>query len=827
MPDRMLVGLTLSLTAAERHDRICDRFEAGWKEANPPRIEELLAEVPESERPSLFVALLRVELDRRRETPPNPEEYRDRFPAFADLVDTLFHNPAELPTCAGPVVDTEIEPPVIDGYEVTGMLGRGGMGVVFRARHVGLDRPAAIKMVSAGALSRPEQLVRFHLEARAVAGLSHPNVVALHDFGQVQGMPYFVMELVEGGSLADRLNGAPAAPAWSAGVVSQLARAVQHVHKRDIIHRDLKPANILLTQDDTPKITDFGLAKRIVGDDPRLTRTRSVLGTACYMSPEQARGNAKAVGPACDIYALGGILYECLTGRPPFRADSYELTIVQVLTEDPVRPSDLVFGLPIDLEAICLKCLEKDPAQRYSTAGELADDLDRFRDGQPVYARTPHVLERHAKWARKIGYDLGDLRGATRWFFTYLAHQQNINRTVRLKLSIGAVGTPAHAALKRQAEAMAGLDHPNVIRLYDYGEQFGQPYLVLEYLEGGESLSRRLRAQEPANGMSAEQQGTSGNESVNEGANDSTDETSHAPMPARAAAKLGVMLAIGLQAIHEHGILHCGLQTGDVVLTRDGTPKIGNFAAARRFDGVGDASGLKPEWVLPHYQSPEVVDEDWARLGKYSDIYALGAILYDLLAGAPPFAAPTLAETRDKVRRERPPAPTGAAPDLDAVVLKCLEKDPMRRYRSAGEVALALQLFLKPPQPGSSDSTSGSDRTVVPDGVPAPDPAISYRLRVVVGPARVGDSFEIPRRRIMMGRSKECDVVLPGKHVSRVQCGVIWNEGGWHEILDYGARNPTFVNAERVIGRRQLFPGDQIRFVNYALLFERLPRVAG
>ncbi|HKB05495.1 MAG TPA: protein kinase, partial [Gemmataceae bacterium] len=615
MPDPLLAGRTLSLSAAERHDRLCDRFEDIWRAGAAPRIEDLLPEVPADERPALFVALLRVELERRAEAAGAAAEYRARFPAFADLVDTVFRDPAATPPAA-PGPDSIPTPPRIAGYEVTGILGHGGMGVVYHGRHRELGRPVAIKMVRAGAHCPPGHLLRFHLEAQAVAGLSHPSVVTVHDFGQADGLPYLVMELVEGGSLADRLAGAPADPVWAAGLVERLARAVQYVHDRDLVHRDLKPANILLAPDGTPKVTDFGLVKRLAGDGD-LTRTWSVLGTACYMCPEQARGETKTVGPAADVYGLGAILYECLTGRPPFRAASYELTVVQVLNEDPARPADLVPGLPADLEAVCLKCLEKDPIQRYARAADLADDLARYREGQPVQARPLHVLDRHAKWARRIGYELGELGGATRWAFNYRATHAAIGRPVRLVLSVGAVGTPSHAALKRQAEALAGLDHPNVIRLHDYGEQFGQPYLVLEHVEGGESLARRLRAamadDPPPDGP---------------GSGEVVTDLTHLPMAPKEAAHLALMLSLGLQGVHEHGFLHGGLQPSEVVLARDGTPKLANFLAARRRNRPAD--GPDPAWVLPHYQPPEVLDRSWDAVGPWSDLYALGAMLFDM-----------------------------------------------------------------------------------------------------------------------------------------------------------------------------------------------------
>jgi serine/threonine-protein kinase len=217
--------------------------------------------------------------------------------------------------------------PAIPGYEILGEIDSGGMGVVYRARHLLLDLPVALKMVRTGTVAGPEELARFHMEARAVAALTHLGVVRVYDFGEHRGQPFFSMELVEGGSLADRLRGGPLPAAEAARLIEGLARIVQHVHERGVIHRDLKPANILLTPDGQPKVADFGLARRM-SQDSGLTWTGAVMGTASYMSPEQAAGKTKEIGPAADVYSLGAILYECLTGRPPFRAATRELTIL-------------------------------------------------------------------------------------------------------------------------------------------------------------------------------------------------------------------------------------------------------------------------------------------------------------------------------------------------------------------------------------------------------------------------------------------------------------------------------------------------------------------
>jgi serine/threonine protein kinase len=323
----------------------------------------------------------------------------------------------------GAAITTGWTSPDIDGYEIQEELGRGGMGVVYKARQFSLDRLVALKMLLPGDLASAETLGRFRSEAEALARLHDTHIIPIYEIGMHEGLPYFTMEYVAGPSLAKVLDGRPQDAIASARLVETLARTIHTVHQHGIIHRDLKPGNILLVDDGVtsgrdaadhpsrkthqspltayqPKISDFGLAKdQTVGRN--LTATGVTMGTPNYMAPEQARATAGAIGPAVDIYALGSILYEMLTGRPPFDAPTAAETITQLLHDEPISPLRLRPKLPRDLATICLKCLEKTPAKRYGSAWDLAEDLRRFQAGEPIQARPVGAIERTWRWCRR------------------------------------------------------------------------------------------------------------------------------------------------------------------------------------------------------------------------------------------------------------------------------------------------------------------------------------------------------------------------------------------------------------------------------------------
>ena len=282
--------------------------------------------------------------------------------------------------------NSDRSPPAFPGYTIEGVLGRGGMGIVYKAQQLKANRVVALKMILTSKHASVQDQVRFQMEAEAVARLQHPNIVQLHEVGEQDGMPFFSLEYCEGGSLDQKLTHWTPTAAEAVALVETLARAMHHAHLRGVVHRDLKPANVLLTGEGTPKITDFGLAKNLESVS-EISRSGIIMGTPPYMAPEQAEGKFRDTGPATDVYALGTLLYEMLAGQPPFQGETPYRTIEQVLNEEPQPPSRLRPGVPRDAETICLKCLRKQPGQRYVSAEALANDLRHYLQGVPITAR--------------------------------------------------------------------------------------------------------------------------------------------------------------------------------------------------------------------------------------------------------------------------------------------------------------------------------------------------------------------------------------------------------------------------------------------------------
>ena len=339
--------------------------------------------------------------DRFNDSRTVPEETKTFFPGV---------EPPTLPPmpCAPGLTAQNLVGRWFGDYEILAEVGRGGMGIVYRVRQRGLNRIVALKMLLPGALASGDELRRFFTEAEATAGLQHPNIVTIHEVGEADGCHFFSMDYIEGSSLSQRLKAGPVPGRTAARYVQTVARAMHHAHRHGILHRDLKPGNILLDREDQAHVTDFGLAKRL-GSDSGHTRSGSVLGTPGYMAPEQAAGKVKDLGPATDIYGLGAVLYECLTGRPPFQAATAVDTVMQVLEREPVPPTLLNPNVEKDLETICLKCLDKDPTRRYASAEALAEDLRRYLDGEPISASSVNVFEYLARTLER-SQSMGEFR---------------------------------------------------------------------------------------------------------------------------------------------------------------------------------------------------------------------------------------------------------------------------------------------------------------------------------------------------------------------------------------------------------------------------------
>jgi serine/threonine protein kinase len=456
--------LTVDVVLPEQLAAVRERFAAAWKEALhgaiPPRIDDFLGDNKEPERATLRRALERIDdyfrcggtLEYREPQSNQPDpaaatvDWAQPGSGGAGVPAARNHGaPATVDVGAGGTVDystdsgrtTDHAPagaddlmsvpaqaaakvqdlPNVGGYQILGILGRGAMGVVYKARQRGLQRIVALKMILAGGHASASDVARFQSEAEAVGRLQHPNIVQVYEVGEQDGCPYLSLEFVDGGSLGKKIAGEPQPIQPAAHLIMLLAQGMEAAHQKGIIHRDLKPSNVMLTQPrqtgssesskstisiseslyGIPKIADFGLAKRL-DEECGQTRSGSILGTPSYMAPEQAEGRSKEVGPLADVYALGAVLYELLTGRPPFRGEGMMDTLEQVRHREVVPPSQLQPKVPADLETICLKCLQKEQGRRYASAAALAEDLRRFLAGEPIQARPVSALERGWRW---------------------------------------------------------------------------------------------------------------------------------------------------------------------------------------------------------------------------------------------------------------------------------------------------------------------------------------------------------------------------------------------------------------------------------------------
>jgi eukaryotic-like serine/threonine-protein kinase len=651
-----------SATKERRLDQVCDKFESACVAGVRPRIEDYLDNVSAEERAILLPELLRLEVEYRTRTGETLRraEYEERFPQSVDLVESVLSESALLRPATLPS---------IPGYDILEEVDFGGMGIVYKARNKQLGIVVALKVVRGGNWEAPSVLARFRVEARAVARLNHPHVVRLYEYGQHQGLPYFTMEYVEGGSLAKKLGSGALPPLEAATLLATLARTMHYVHEQHIVHRDLKPANVLLAADGSPKVADFGLAKHL-DRDFRLTPTKAVMGTASYMAPEQIRG-AKEVGRAADVYSLGAILYEALTGQPPFRAETYELTVHRVLSEEAVPPTRLRAELPPDLETICLKCLEKEPADRYLDADALAADLDRFLAGEAI---APSVIPNRGRRRRRaaIGrleipnYEILGRLAEGPMGVLYAARQLSMDRVVALRVLTpwATVLSEQAANFLRTAKAVAGLSHPNIAQVYDVGADGGSFYMAMELLEGGD-LTRRLGGER---------------------------------WTPTEAARLTFLLAGALDHAHGKRIVHRDIKPANVLFTTAGTPKLTDFGLTHQIDY--DLAQTRAGAIMgtPTYMAPEQATGNLKAIGPATDIYSLGCVFYEMLTGRPPYRGENLLDMLQRAVNEPPLRPSqlwsDIPPALETICLKCLEKQPAKRYSSARKLADHLEAFL-------------------------------------------------------------------------------------------------------------------------------------
>jgi serine/threonine protein kinase len=591
--------------------------------------------------------------------------------------------------CPTPAGTAPADLPIIPGYEILQELGRGGMGVVYKARQVVSNRLVALKLIRDGALAGPKERGRFRIEAEAAARMGHPNIVQIYEVGEHASRAYFAMELIEGGSLDKHFAGQPQPARLASELVRTLARAVQHAHEQKIIHRDLKPANILLavTSDQwlvarkgepepltlatsrwplttIPKITDFSLAKRLDSDSTAWTRDGDVLGTASYMAPEQAAGRVQVIGPAADIYSLGAILFELLTGQPPFLADSWNETIQQVLFDEPRAPTRLRPDVPCDLETICLKCLEKQPDQRYASAEELAEDLDRFLAGKSVTAVPLSERDRLGRLAARDGFEIVGEIGRGPRSTVYHALFGPLKQPLALKVFAPGICTEGEwqNRLRRAAETWALLAHPHLVPVQRAGWWDSSPYVALEYIPQG-SLAAKLTGK---------------------------------PYSIAEALRLLEQLAEIVGYLHRQGVVHGNLKPSNVLLAADGIPRIVDFqATGGLFQGPlrlddQDPTGLR-------YLAPELVQDPLVELRLHADIYGLGLIFYELVTGRPIFGGVTGHEILEQVRSQDPAPPSTinpkVTPQMDGFCLRCLKRNPWRRYHRAYDVIRRLRYF--------------------------------------------------------------------------------------------------------------------------------------
>jgi serine/threonine protein kinase/formylglycine-generating enzyme required for sulfatase activity len=747
-------------------------LERQWQQGRRVSLESYLQEFPELGSPGDVSAdLIQAEFAVRRQfgAPAALEDYLVRFPhQAAELARLIAQGGSAVsrhPASADrkPAKAPAGLPEQFGRYRLIKRLGQGGMGSVYLAEDSQLQRQVALKVASEDTQETPEARRRLLAEARAAATLDHPYLCPVYDAGEVDGRLYLTMAYIEGQSLAEAAEGKSLPPRQLAALVGKLALALQEAHAKGVVHRDLKPSNVMIKstgQRREPVIVDFGLAHRDNPSEARITKTGQVMGTLDYMAPEQLRGELKEIGPACDIYALGVILYELLTGRLPFSGSGLAV-IGQILTQEPLPLSTIRPDLDPRLEAICLKAMAKTAASRYASMADLAAALTDFLRAPspsamaaaapppaPAAPRTPpagpdtlvaRLLDRVAEepasthptsgqsqaggtrtdrskstWtsssgdslppelAALPGYEIKRKLGQGGMGVVYLAHNRMMGRDEVLKvMGQHLMGYPgALERFMREIRSVARLHHQNIVTAY-HAVQVGQSLLFAMEFVNGQELSELVK---------------------NKG-----------PMPVAHARLFTYQAALGLQHAHEEGLIHRDLKPNNLILYRKGdkaTVKILDFGLAKaaregveaELNSTGPGTPTGAALGTPAYMAPEQIT-DAAKVDIRADIYSLGGTLYFLLAGRPPFVAKTqyelyqahISRIPDPLNLVRPDVPG----QLAALVAKMLAKDPAERFQTPGEVAQALKPFCTkayagPVKGGSSGtgSTAGGQERI-------------------------------------------------------------------------------------------------------------------
>jgi serine/threonine protein kinase len=723
-----------------RVDRACDRFEKAWQAGQPPALTAIVEDVDSPAGQILLCELLKIELAyrSRRGEQPTEEEYQAIFPKHANLIAAAFGPAATKPmpepeiqlstspggTDSPPAVSTrspgdagaggpEEHWPSIPGYDIVSEIGRGAMGIVYKAWQQRAKRHVALKVIRDGFLAGPEHRRRFKIEAEAAAQFQHPNLIRIYEVGEHKGLMYFSMELGEGGSLDKVLAGKPIPARDAATIARTLAEAVHYAHEKQVIHRDLKPGNIVLTLDARPMITDFGLAKRLDSETVH-TPSLAVMGTASYMPPEQAKGQSKEVSFTADVYSLGAILYEMLTGHPPFKAANFAATVQLVINQEPLPLKYVQVAVPGDLETICLMCLEKDPSLRYPRADALAEDLRRFLADEPLPGAGSPEWDRWCRWARRAGYELEREVGRGLLGIVFKARHVEMDRIVALKVIHRDVYERYFVHARRfryETIRLARLVHPNIVSILDVAEQDQHHYFTMPFVDGG-NLDTRILGRLP---------------------------------PFDVVAQLVMTVAQALHYAHQEGIVHGDLKPANVLINRDGIPMLTDFQLAAYVAGSVGETETEAALHARTYLAPEHLggaSRTWADqpakprqpLSPAADVFGLGSVLYELLTGRSPFQGETAQETLQRLRLHDPRTPSSFQPDvpssLERICLNCLEKDPQNRYASAEDLAIDLARFLGishvPSKGGQSPNTvltgyrafvkpKGEDLPTIPD----------------------------------------------------------------------------------------------------------------